>query len=159
MGQTMRKTRLLALFAAVLVALALAACASGGGSSDATGAEGMTVENVSSSVVKVTLGGTSDVGEVEVTVNEGESFVIAGNLESGEVEVTTTMAEGDMTDYFYEGYGISETEIGPGTVTVTIAPGDATGTIYILSYPTGQLDFMNTDSETLFDQVVEFAGA
>ena len=155
----MKRSSLLTALAVFLVALVLSACASGGGSTSTTGEPGMAVETISEGIVKVTLNATSESTEVNVTIAEGESIVITSNFDSGEAEIVTTMAEGDMTDSCYEGYGISETEIAPGTVTCSITPTDATGTIFIVSYPTGQLDFMNNDTEALYNQVVEYVGA
>lgn len=150
----MKKTCLLAIVASVALSLVLAACTSGGGSTGAS-----TIEELSASVVKVSLDSTSDTIEVGVTINDGESFAVASKLDSGEAEIVSKLPEGESSDYAYEGCGASEIEVAPGTYAVTLKPNNASGVIYILSYPTGKLDFANTDTETLFDQVAEYASS
>ena len=151
----MKKMGFLAILFAVLMTIALAACSSGGGASSSSGAKGATVKTLSANAAMISLESASDTVEAEITVATGESYVVAGKLKAGEAELVTTMPEGDMTDYFYEGTGVSETEI-TGTCKVVVKPTAATGTIYVLSYPTGKLDIMNSDSNTLFDQIAAY---
>ena len=164
----MKKTGLFVLVAAML-ALALCACSSGGGagsagssgSAGASGsesAEGIAVEQLSASAVKVTLNSASEPAEAEVTINDGEAYTMASNLDSGEAEVVLQLAEGDTTDYAYDGFGVSEMGVDPGTYTVTVNPDDASGVIYILSYDASQLDFGNSESADLFDQIAASIG-
>ena len=148
----MRKPVIIASLAAAL-ALALVACSGGGGSGAAETAEGTSVEQLSASAVRVTLDSSSDAAVFEVTVNEGEAYTMASSLSEGEAEVLIALPEGDTTDYAYEGYGVGWYGIEAGTYSVTVKPTDASGTIYILSYDSDQLDFESFESEELFEQI------
>lgn len=148
----MRKV-LSALFAGTL-ALALAAC---GGSSSGSGSGSGTMSTDGFDTYAVTtIDGASGETQTTITINEGEAYVLASNLESGTVTVILKQnGEEVSTDYEYEGYGLMEMEVSAGEYEIVFAAEDATGTIYALSYPTDQLDFMNPDSSTedLFAEV------
>ena len=154
------KKSVIIVLAAAMLALALVACSSGGGSgSAAEGVEGTNVQQVSASAVKVTLGSSSESAQATITVAQGESYIVASSFDSGEAEVVLQYPNGDSTtDYAYEGYGCSETEVDPGSYTVTVNPTDATGTMYVLAYAKDQLDFDNSDSEALFAQIAKVVG-
>ena len=148
----MKKTVLVVLAAATL-ALVLAACSSGGGASSSASASSIAVDQVSASMAKITLTATSESAEAKVTVNAGESYVMASNFDEGEAEVNLKGGDDvDTTDYAYEGSGVGTMGVDPGEYTVTVTPTNATGVVYILSYDADQLDF-DKEASDLFDQV------
>ena len=157
----MKKSSLAAIVVAVaaMLSLALAACSAGGAAPSAGAAGDSPVEQLSASVVKFNLDGSGDALEARVTVNSGESYVVASSLESGEAEIVLKNPEGDISDYAYDGFSVGTTEIPAGTYDVTVKPGDANGTIYVLSFPAEELDVMNAETEDLFNQVAEFAAS
>ncbi len=159
------KKNMLKVLCAFAVAFVLALVVSGCGGTEqepADAGQGSGMEELAAaSGFCVTLDAESeDTFEGTVTLAEGESLVIASQLDSGEVELEVASG-GEVlgSDFEYEGTGISETGYDPGDYTVTLKPTEAAGTIYVLAYPSDQLDFMNTDSDELFAQVEEFVRA
>jgi len=156
----MRRVSLVAVVAAAALALALAGCATGSpaqSAQSAGSAQPEPVEQISAGVVKFNLDGAGDALEARVTVNGGETYATASKLESGEAEIVLHGPEGDSSDYAYDGYGVGTMGVPAGTYGITVKPADASGTIYVLSYPTGQLDVEHAETEDLFAQVEEFA--
>ena len=158
------KKSLLKVLCAFAVACVLALVVTGCGGAEqepADASQGSGMEELAgASGFCVTLDAESeDTFEGTVTLAEGESLVVASQLTSGEAEIEEALDGESMgSDYAYEGAGVSETGFEPGDYTVTIKPSEATGTISVLAYPTGQLDFENTDTEALVAQIAEFAG-
>jgi hypothetical protein len=152
----MKKTCLLAVVSAIALSLMLVACTSGGESTEGS-VEEATVAQLSDNVVEVSLDPASSTIESEVTIKDGESFTVASKLISGEAVVVAKFPQGEYSDYAYEGCSASQTEVDPGTYAITVKPSNASGVIYILSYPTGQLDVTDADNEALYKQVAEYA--
>jgi hypothetical protein len=155
------KRRGLVVMLGALLALLLVACSSGGdaGSSGGTtgaaaaGGAGTGVEQLSENAAKITLDGANDELSASVTVKDGEAYVVVSSLSAGEAEIVRHDSLGDSNDYAYEGCSVSEEQIDAGSYSVSVKPKEATGTIYVVSYPAGQLDFENSDTDALFEQV------
>ena len=158
----MKAIKRVAVLAVVVVfAFALAACSGGantsGNTSDSS-ASGSAVQAFSTvSGATVALSAETTEASVEVTVAEGEGLYILANFEEGTDEVTAAVSQGseeNYTDYFYEGYGFSETDVDPGTYSVSINGAGATGTMWVLAYPVNAVDIMSVDSEEAVQQIV-----
>ena len=150
-----------ALSIAAVLAFAVTGCGggaapqAGGGQEEAvSGIEQLA--NVSGAAVHLDENTTQ--ATVEVEIAEGEALVIMADFgEEMTDEITVTSykdGEEYTTDYFYGGYGYSETGADPGTYKVEIDGAGATGTMWVLAYPAGQVDVMSMDAEDIVNQVL-----
>ncbi len=150
-------------FASLAVSLALLLALAGcGGASNAPqetpADEGPAIEQLSrASGATVRLSADNQEASIDVDVKSGEALVIMANLGEGTDEVSAITYKGSeeqSTDSFYEGYGYSEAGVDPGTYTVEIKGGGATGTMWVLAYPADSVDVMNMDTEDIVSQVL-----
>ena len=147
-------TVLMLAFTMVFTMLAVTACGGGGQEEAVSGIEQLA--NVSGAAVHLDENTTQ--ATVEVEIAEGEALVIMADFgEEMTDEITVTSYKGGeeyTTDYFYGGYGYSETGADPGTYKVEIDGAGATGTMWVLAYPAGQVDVMSMDAEDIVNQVL-----
>ena len=96
---------------------------------------------------------------VTITLEEGQSLVVFGQLEQGEGEVPQSHdGEWMMTDYLYEGNSISSMDYDPGDYDVEFNLTDAQGTVYVFPYATGEIDFENMDADEIATVLLEYLG-
>ncbi|MBQ9058204.1 MAG: hypothetical protein IJ125_03350 [Atopobiaceae bacterium] len=163
----MKIKKSMALLAVVpVLALAIAGCggtqtAQQSSSDGSTGSTGSTpvVEQVSkASDSALHFDATNKEATVEVTVNEGEGLFILSKFEDdAEDEIPAVVSqngEEKYTDYLYSGSGYSETDVDPGTYSVRIDAGGATGTAWVLAYPVEMIDFSVMDADQVIEHIV-----
>lgn len=150
--------RISAFAAAAVLALAVTACGGNGRSSapEQPSGDAAAVEQLANaSGYVVHLSEENKTASVEVQIAEGESLVQLGRLDTGEAESNTSRnGEWLTSDYFYEGSGAGEMGLDPGTYTVDISTQDATGTIWVLAFPSDTIDYENMEADQIVDYVL-----
>ena len=152
------------VFASV-IALFLVACggssapADGGSDSAEPGITTTEFQNISGASVTATGAYTGEC-TFDVTLEDGEGLFCTGLNDEGEWEIVITQDGAELsTDYVYQGASASETGFEPGTYTVTVKANAASGTVNVLAYPYGTIDFMDTEVEEIVATVQAFIDA
>ena len=93
-------------------------------------------------------------------IKDGEAFVCTGMTDEGEWEVLVAKDGNEIsTEHVYQGVCASETGFEPGTYTVTVTAKAATGTVNVLAYPAGTIDFENLETEDVIATVQDYINA
>ncbi|MDO5107100.1 MAG: hypothetical protein Q4D39_02370 [Coriobacteriaceae bacterium] len=147
-----------------IIALFLVACGGskapeGGDTTAQPGFNFVQLDNVSGATITAT--GEAEATQIfDITLKDGEAFVCTGVTETGEWEIVISQNDSEIaTDQLNQGTSVSETALEPGTYTVTVTAKAATGTVNVLAYPAGTLDFENTDTEALIALVQDYINA
>lgn len=151
------------VFFACMFAFVLAGCGQPAQPEQPSGDSGSPIETLEQGTKINLTGSETEIPSIEFTAEEGCSLVTMGTLESGDIEVPISRnGEWFTTDYLYEGSGLSVLFLEPATYEVSFTVNEpATGTVYVLTLPTevtDQLDFENSDVETLIQQILETIG-
>lgn len=106
-------------------------------------------------IIQLELSGkSSDAVDATLTVRDGHSAVIAADLDEGSCGVAFSRNGEDLdSDEVYTGTSVSESGLSAGTYDIDFFADGATGTVYVLSYPAGALDFEGASPDSLYETV------
>ena len=147
-----------------IIALFLVACGGskapeGGDTTAQPGIDFVQLDNVSGATITAT--GEAEATQIfDITLKDGEAFVCTGMTDKGEWEVLVAKDGNEIsTEHVYQGVCASETGFEPGTYTVTVTAKAATGTVNVLAYPAGTIDFENLETEDVIATVQDYINA
>ena len=152
----MNTSKMLSFAFALGLAAVLGACGaqSANTNTPAQGTEAAGAAANTAGLTRVDLDNSSDPTTVKVSVEEGKSLLVLSNLSAGEATVKISKdGNWTMDDYLFEGYGVSSAG-GPGAFEATIEPDAATGVVYLIPYDDSNIDFVNSDAEQLYNEIL-----